>query len=95
MRTPKRWSTSWSRTAVEGLHARLCERAAGAALHPPQHRELSAHRNEMVLNAVYLVADGDADAFGALVAALARRSHGLALELTGPWPAYNFSEAVP
>ena len=83
-------------TAVETLHARLRERAADAVLNPPHHRELSGPTKEMVLNAAYLVADVDADGFGALVADLARRhrSDGLELELTGPWPAYNFSEPV-
>ena len=84
-------------TAVEGLHARLQERAADAVLNPPQHGELWAQRGEMVLNAAYLVANVDADRFGALVAELAgrHRSDGLEVELTGPWPAYNFSEPVP
>jgi hypothetical protein len=81
-------------SAVEDLHTRLRRRAADAVLHPPQPPELSAHWGAMVLNAAYLVADGDADAFGALIAALAagQRSAGLDLVLTGPWPAYNFTE---
>ena len=81
-------------SAVEALHARLRERAADAVLNPPHHRELSGPTKEMVLNAAYLVADGDAEGFAALVADLARRHRpdGLELELTGPWPAYNFSQ---
>jgi hypothetical protein len=50
----------------------------------------------MVLNAAYLVADGDVEGFRALVADLAghHRNGGVEVELTGPWPAYHFS-AVP
>jgi hypothetical protein len=50
----------------------------------------------MALNAAYLVADSDVDEFTALVAELADRHarDGLELALTGPWPAYHFSEPV-
>jgi hypothetical protein len=83
-------------TAVERVHARLRERAAEAVLNPPRHSELTAHRGEMVLNAAYLVAEVEAEGFRALVADLAdrHRRDGVELELSGPWPAYNFSAAV-
>ncbi|MDQ1506030.1 MAG: hypothetical protein QOD57_3757 [Actinomycetota bacterium] len=83
--------------ALDGLHGRLRQRAADAVLNPPPPRDLwSAGQGEIVLNAAYLVADGDVDGFCALVADLAgrHRSDGVELELTGPWPAYHFSEAV-
>lgn len=82
--------------ALDGLHGRLRERAADAVLNPPPPRTLSAGQGEMVLNAAYLVADGNVDGFCALVADLAdrHRSDGVELELTGPWPAYHFSEAA-
>jgi hypothetical protein len=81
--------------AVDAVHAKLRERAADEALRLPQAGPLSGHEGEMVLNAAYLVADADADGFRALVAELADRhgKDGLELELTGPWPPYNFSEA--
>jgi hypothetical protein len=80
---------------VESVHARLRERATDAVLSPPQTGPLSAHEGEMVLNAAYLVGDADVTGFGALVAELAGRhgQDGLELELTGPWPAYHFSES--
>jgi hypothetical protein len=83
-------------TVIEEVHARLRRRAADAVLNPPQNIDLSAHRGDMVLNASYLVAAVDAEGFRGLVAVLARRHRpdGVDLELTGPWPAYNFSEAV-
>jgi hypothetical protein len=82
--------------AVDDVHVKLRERAADEALRPPQAGSLSGHEGEMVLNAAYLVADVDADGFRALVAELAGRyrQDGLEVELTGPWPAYNFSEAA-
>ena len=82
--------------AVDALHARLRERAADAVLIPLQSGPLAGHEGEMVLNAAYLVADADVDRFSALVAELGSRHvrEGLELELTGPWPAYHFSEAA-
>jgi hypothetical protein len=82
--------------AAEAVHAGLRERAADAVLSPPQTGPLAGHEGEMVLNAAYLVAEADVDGFRALVAELAARHarEGLELELTGPWPAYHFSEAA-
>jgi hypothetical protein len=81
---------------VKEVHARLHEQAADTVLSPPQDRGLSGHGGQMVLNAAYLVADAEAQGFGSLVAELGRRHRpdGLELELTGPWPAYHFSEAA-
>jgi hypothetical protein len=82
--------------AAEAVHARLRERTADAVLRPPQDRRLSGHQGRMTLNAAYLVAVSETADFHALVEELAglHRAQGLELELTGPWPAYNFSEAV-
>jgi len=76
---------------AEELHGRLREVAADAAVNPVQTREVSGRTEEMLLNGAYLVPAGDA-AFEATVAALAaeQASAGVALELTGPWPPYNF-----
>jgi hypothetical protein len=82
--------------SVEAVHARLHERAAGAVLSPPQDRRLSGREHQMLLNAAYLVADADAEAFGSVFDEQARRlrAEGLELALTGPWPPYHFSEAA-
>lgn len=82
--------------ALDAVHAQLRERAADAVLSPPQAGPLSGHEGEMVFNAAYLVADAEIDGFSALVAELADRHarDGLELALTGPWPAYHFSEAA-
>ena len=47
---------------------------------------------DVVLNAAYLVADSDTVRFHALASELSQRyaAQGLSLELTGPWPPYNF-----
>jgi hypothetical protein len=81
---------------VEAVHARLRERAAGAVLIPPQDPRLSGHKGQMLLNAAYLVADAEAEAFGSLFAAIVcgLRARSLELALTGPWPPYHFSEAA-
>jgi hypothetical protein len=83
-------------SAVGDVHARLREHAAGAVLSPPQASRLTGREAEMVLNGAYLVADADVDDFHKLVAELdgRHRTDGMQLELTGPWPAYHFTEAA-
>ena len=73
---------------VEELHERLAATTTGAARLPCAERRLA-------LNAAYLVADADATVFATLVWTLAREHDrdGIALELSGPWPAFHFSEA--
>jgi hypothetical protein len=58
-----------------------------------QRPEVSGREEDMVLNSAYLVADGPR--FGRELAALAAdfRERGVELELTGPWPPYNFVPA--
>jgi hypothetical protein len=80
--------------SVAGIHARLADRASAAVLSRPQDRRLTGREEEMVLNGAYLVPRDDAAAFAAVVDEL--RGHhaaeGIELELTGPWPAYHFTE---
>jgi hypothetical protein len=78
--------------AAEEVHARLRQQAAAATLLRPQSRELSGRAGEMVLNGAYLVERSRVDQFQATAAELGERQRplGLALELTGPWPPYNF-----
>jgi hypothetical protein len=77
---------------AEEVHARLQDWASDAVLNPPQNRELSGHEGDMLLNAAYLVETAKVDRFQELVAALqeGHSEHGARLELTGPWPPYNF-----
>jgi len=57
-----------------------------------QNRELSGHTGDMVLNGAYLVEGDRVDALRGCVDDLQERYSdvGARLELTGPWPPYNF-----
>jgi hypothetical protein len=74
------------------VHARLQDWAIDATTRPPQNRQLSGHRGEMVLNAAYLVERDRVEELTQLVAELEEhhREVGISIELTGPWPPYNF-----
>jgi Gas vesicle synthesis protein GvpL/GvpF len=79
--------------AIQESHARLEEWAVASELLPPQRAELSGHSGEMVLNGAYLIDDERLDGFRTVVEELGRQygdDPGLAFELTGPWPPYNF-----
>ena len=77
---------------AESVHARLDAHAVDAVTRPAQNPELSGHDGEMLLNGAYLVEADRVDGLHALVAELERDYGGLGarLELTGPWPPYNF-----
>lgn len=77
---------------AQSIHQRLEVGAAEALLNPLQRRELSGHDGDMLLNGVYLVEEEETGRFRELVAELGGdyRGRGVAVELTGPWPAYNF-----
>jgi Gas vesicle synthesis protein GvpL/GvpF len=77
---------------AEDVHARLQDWATDAVTRPPQNRDLSGHEGEMLLNAAYLVEAERVDGMRELVAELEElhRPLGARLELTGPWPPYNF-----
>lgn len=77
---------------AQSIHQRLAGCASEALLNPLQRRELSGHEGDMLLNGVYLVESEEMERFRELVSGLEEdyRSRGVAVELTGPWPAYNF-----
>jgi hypothetical protein len=77
---------------AERVHARLQDWAIDAVTRPPQNRELSGHEGDMVLNGAYLVERARTDDLRALIAELEEhhRSLGVHIELSGPWPPYNF-----
>jgi hypothetical protein len=87
-----------SRLAAETaqqVHARLQDWAIDARTRPPQNPELSGHQGEMVLNAAYLVERARTDELRQIIAELEEHHRGLGarIELTGPWPPYNFVPA--
>jgi Gas vesicle synthesis protein GvpL/GvpF len=86
---------AWVRGVVREVHDTLTAAASMGLRNPVQPRELSGYDDEMVLNGVYLVPDATLDQFRICVDDLNQRysSVGLRLELTGPWPPYNFVAA--
>jgi hypothetical protein len=78
--------------AAEEVHERLRRQATAATLLRPQTRELHGRQGEMIFNGAYLVERSGVERFRAVAEELraGQRRHGLALEVTGPWPPYNF-----
>jgi hypothetical protein len=78
---------------AQDVHARLRECARDAVVNRPQNRDLSGHRGEMLLNGAYLVDAGAVERLRAAVAELQERhaAAGARLELSGPFPPYNFA----
>ena len=81
-----------ARSVADDVHGRLADWAIDATSSRPQNRDLSGHTGEMVLNAAYLVQRSRTDELRGLVAELEdrHRALGVTIELTGPWPPYNF-----
>lgn len=74
-----------------GIHEQLGELSRASRRLPAQDPRLSGHQGTMLLNAAYLVADDDADAFEAALAGV-RRDHGdVVVDGRGPWPPYSFA----
>jgi hypothetical protein len=78
-----------TREAAESLHQVLAAAASASRRYPPQDPALSGHREDMVLNAAYLVEVGGSRAFTSVVDAW--RSPLIEVTLTGPWPPYSFA----
>ena len=77
---------------ADQVHAQLLDWASDAVVLPPQNPELSGHDGRMLLNGAYLVDADRVDGLRALVSELEGHHHelGARIELTGPWPPYNF-----
>lgn len=80
---------------ASAIHDPLADAAFEALLNPLQRSEVSGHEGDMLLNGVYLVEDSAVSEFNALVERIAGeyRPLGVSVELTGPWPSYNFVES--
>lgn len=78
--------------ACAAVHDALAAASGAATALPPHRAEVAGRSAPMVLNGAYLVARADADAFAARVEEVQARYAplGLSLELSGPWPPYNF-----
>jgi hypothetical protein len=78
------------------VHERLATVSFEALRNPLQAPEIAGYEGEMVLNGVYLVDDRDEHGFRKVVDVLAAElaPQGISLELTGPWPPYNFVNSI-
>jgi hypothetical protein len=83
-----RIAESWA----QDVHEQVAAHAVEALLNPIQNPEVSGHTGDMLLNGVYLVDDRTAADFHSAVDKLATeyQPRGVQVELTGPWPPYNF-----
>jgi hypothetical protein len=83
-----RIAESWA----QEVHDRVAAQAVEALLNPLQNPEVSGHTGDMLLNGVYLVDDRVSAELHSVIAALASKyePRGVRVELTGPWPPYNF-----
>jgi gas vesicle protein GvpL/GvpF len=80
-----------AREQAEQLHRCVASVSCAARRYPPQDPSLAGTRDEMVLNAAYLVERASVAELGERV----DRSAGprLRLQLTGPWAPYSFTPA--
>ena len=81
---------------AEDVRVRLEDATEDSVLNPPQNRDLSGHEGEMVLNGAYLVEASRTEELRELLGQLEERhrAFGARLELTGPWPPYNFASRL-
>jgi hypothetical protein len=91
-RTAREDAQQRAHDCVQAVHERLEQVAVASAVNAPQRPEAHGRQAEMLLNAAYLVDDERRDALRDAVDALAAEHApmGFAVELTGPWPPYNF-----
>jgi hypothetical protein len=79
-------------SCAEAVHERISMVAREATVNPPQRPELHGREMTMLLNGAYLVANDRVAELHEAARALQAEwgQHGFVIELTGPWPAYNF-----
>lgn len=75
-------------------HDRLAAYAEASVINALQDKEITGRGEESVLNAAYLVTEGQFTAFQAELRGLTEEYSdlGFTYEMTGPWPPYNFVE---
>jgi hypothetical protein len=81
---------------VRQIHEAFGQASAEYGRNQPQDPALSGRREQMLLNGAYLVSRNGESRFQGLAAEIAGGSlaSGLVIEVTGPWPAYNFTGDV-
>jgi hypothetical protein len=86
---------------AQAVHERLEREAVGACVNPPQRPEAHGRDADMLLNGSYLFDDERRAVLHSAVEELSAEyePQGFSIELTGPWPPYNFvspaASAVP
>jgi hypothetical protein len=78
---------------AERTHTALTDQSVAAGLNPLQSAEITGRTERMLLNGAYLVDAAALDTFQAALAEIAAEfgGRGFQFELSGPWPAYNFT----
>jgi Gas vesicle synthesis protein GvpL/GvpF len=81
------------REQVREIHDALGQVSAEYVRNQPQDAVLSGRREQMLLNGAYLVSRAEEARFLELAGEIANDSStsGLSVEVSGPWPAYNFT----
>jgi Gas vesicle synthesis protein GvpL/GvpF len=81
------------REQAREIHHTLCQVSAECVRNQPQHAVLSGRKEQMLLNGAYLVSRADQTRFLELVGEIGDdcSKGGLSVEVSGPWPAYNFT----
>lgn len=81
------------RSDTQAIALQLAGLARAAQRSRPQPAPIHGHGDEMTLNGAYLVGEAELDTFVAALEALRAQygPRGFSVELTGPWPAYSFS----
>ena len=74
---------------ADSVHRRLGDLTAASKRYPLQDRRLTGYQDEMVLNAAYLVPEGEPTELRRAVRD--SQSSYLRLELAGPWAPYSFA----
>jgi hypothetical protein len=87
----------WLRQKIDALVAGLEEHAAGSAALRCHASSVTGRPDRMVFNCSFLLGPGALEGFRAAFETEASRcaGTGLAFELKGPWPPYNFCPAWP
>jgi hypothetical protein len=77
--------------AARAIHDALGAVSVASRVLAPQDPRLTGHEGTMTLNAAYLVAVDEQDAFLAETERLAAANGHVRLEVNGPWPPYSFA----
>ena len=83
---------SWARTAGEAIAEELQDHTLDFCVLKTLSQDVSGRDKDMAFNWAFLLQQGTRETFRACVEQMsaAHSAQGLALELTGPWPPYNF-----